>query len=651
MSEPHRKSCSRFGYHTVLLLLAGCVAACTALPDSSTGDAQPAAEALETFADVSSGPAPRTLRFTNQCSFDVWLESVGSNASVLPCSPSESSAQANCPADFICYAKDVNTTYCVPGTTSAKTFPVTSPSQITLNATTCESKAAVTDTTSAQWGQCTCTNDSDCPTNQVCQQTGAIHQCYWGYALADEGKVAASGGEATLEIDISSTASDAIIASGKFFAKAACDVNGNCLSDNTKGAPATLIEYTFQNDNDWYDVSYINGINLPAVMYPDLSTSLDFEKDDPYRCMAAGGDQATINTILAYQKANSIQGNDALEPFACTNDYATIFADSLAGFNFVYASDSMSCTTAQDCVGSAAGPTCGLSLATVQDTLTQLTCGDRLGYWTYAQFCAANSSYVNADLGIDCRDEKTLAYALCRNQASVSDQGPGRSCFNANTTAPDSTCCGYARWSSGGISQPMGKGDAAVSGVDTSYWAKNILPAVRRIKEGCYLAYAYQYDDPFSTFTCATTGGTVNQTSYNITLCPGSDDAGIDPPTPPSCTAEVPAGYDSTSFFVAFSKGFSLTVDSCDASGSCTTPLVPTVKPTDSTFFAIFEAGSSAQYQITAKNESTGQEQPCRFAIPQSGCIGRVSTSAVCKRWTVSTTGGWTGRQIAVPSF
>ncbi len=80
---------------------------------------------LAAWLQVSVAPAgatdaKRTLSFTNQCSFDVWLQAVGSNAAVIACTPSSESVQANCPSGFICYNKNVNTNYCVPGTTSAK---------------------------------------------------------------------------------------------------------------------------------------------------------------------------------------------------------------------------------------------------------------------------------------------------------------------------------------------------------------------------------------------------------------------------------------------------------------------------------------------------------------------------------------------------
>ncbi len=469
------------------------------------------------------------------------------------------------------------------------------------------------------------------------------------------------GDPAVLKIDTSVDGSDAIVASGKFYAQAACDINDSCLSDNTMGAPATMIEYTFQNNNDWYDVSYINGMNLPAVMYPVPATSLDYQQDDPYRCMAAGSDAATIQTILDFQKQNHIKGNSALQSFACENDYASTFTGSLTGFNAVYPADgsTTNCTSASDCAGKAAGATCGLSVKSVKDSSTTLTCGDRIGYWTYAQFCALNSNYANADLGIDCSDDKKRAYALCTNQKSVSDQGPGRSCFNSKTTHPKDTCCGYEIWTAGGKTQPMSPGSAAVSEVDTSFWKTNILPAVQRIKDGCHLAYSYQYDDPFSTFTCATqkTKTTKNETDYHVVLCSGGDDAGIDPPPKPICKPTVPSVYSKDNFTVGApvqpGSKYHIDIYRCDTSGSCTTPAPPSIG--DQIFKATKPTkGLTNNYRVTATKTSGGSvktEQSCTFTIPVTDCIARTTCSPMCKIWQVATTGAWIGRSIGVPAF
>lgn len=592
----------------------------------------------------------RTLTFSNQCSYDVWLTAVGSNASNVPCTPSTSNAQGDCPSGNICFDKDANTHYCVAGTTTSTTFPITKTSDINLTASGCPSGNQVTDTGSVLWGQCTCSSGSDCASGQVCStvQKG-IKQCYWGYDLPQGGKLAADTGTAktlSLSVTANSTDPNAVVSSGKFFVKLACDANGTCQSDNTQGAPASLVEFTFKNNNDWYDVSYINGINAPMAMYPVTSTGNDYDSKNPYRCQAAGADKTLYNSINTFQTNHGLTPNTALEKFVCTNNYDTTIGTSKVGFNFVsQVTGAKACTQNSAC---STGQVCGLTLEAVTGGKTATQCGNRLGFWTYAQFCGANSSYRNNGLGIRCDQPADMAYALCKNQSGLSDTGPGRSCFNANTTSSGDTCCGYKAWtlSDGTTVQPMAPGDAAVQGVNTATWTNAVEPAVQSIKRGCYLAYSFQYDDPYSTFTCASKSG-LNSVNYKIDLCPGGANAGINPPTQSTCTAKVPNGYKAANFTAPPPSGVTVTINACDTHGNnCTTAMPQT--PASSNIYTAKQG--SLTYLVTATNASKSV-QSCKFVIPDSGCIQRLDFSGDCALWQVAQDGAWQNRAIQIPSF
>ncbi|MEM7360787.1 MAG: thaumatin family protein [Pseudomonadota bacterium] len=530
-------------------------------------------------------------------------------------------------------------------------MPLSSQSDIVLNAASCKSSTQVTDTNSVSWGQCSCSDNSGCDNNQACQNvTASLKQCYWSLDLANGGKLTKKSGSAnslTVPITPNTQGADDMVVSGKLYAKFSCSVNGSCLSDNSKGTPASLVEFTLQNNNDWYDVSYINGINLPMSMEPVLANTLDYQSDDPYRCMGAGADAATMNNIFAFQKTNSLPSNADLLPFACTNDYSSTYdGTAQTGYNFVSASSqAAACSLTQACTS---GLSCGLTLDEVQNGGTNTVCGNRLGYWTYAQLCSANSSYTNSDLSVDCASTSDYAYALCENQSGLADTGPGRSCFNANTTSSGDTCCGYADWqNSAGSSQPMGKGDSAVAGVVTTSWTSAILPSITPVKENCFLAYSYQFDDPYSTFTCATTGQGLNAVSYDLTLCPGGNDAGIDPPTPQACVPQVPAGNNSDDFTVGAPSNITIEIAPCDASGTCGPPNL-TPNPAGSPIYQAPSTGTGV-FQITATHGSA--TQTCQFDIPHTDCISPVSPTGSCTAWQVATTGAWSGRSIAVPNF
>lgn len=593
----------------------------------------------------------RSITVNNQCPFDVSLQSIGSNASAVACSPSDTNAQANCPGGFVCYAKNKNTNYCVAGSAvSGAKLPLSSIKDITLSASSCKSNSQVSDVNSSNWGQCQCTSDNGCDNNQACQSaTSTLKQCYWHAKLSNNGNLSKKSGSSntlTIPLTPNSQTSDAMVVSGKLYAKLGCDVNGKCTSDNSLGAPATLVEFTFQNNNDWYDVSYINGINLPASLQPVLAKNLDYKADDPYRCMAAGGDTATMGAIFAYQKANKLPSNQDLKPFACTNNYSTAFdGTDKTGFNFV--SDVLPQTACSKTSPCSDNLTCGLTLDAVKNNSTATMCGSRLGYWTYAQMCSINKTYDNSDLGVKCSSTKNYAYALCENQSGLKDKGPARSCFNATTTNKGDTCCGYQQWAlnnKAATKQPVGKGDSAVTGAVTTDWVNNILPNLKAIKANCPLAYSFQFDDPYSTFTCATTGSGLNSTNYELTLCPNGNSANINPPQPAACKPVVPSAYSSDQFTIGAPSGISLVVNPCDAKGNCAAPSLA-----GSSGIYTAPVKGTGQFEIIASNGS--ETQACKFTIPRTACLTPIAPSGDCKIWAVSTDGAWSGRSISIPDF
>jgi len=194
-------------------------------------------------------------------------------------------------------------------------------------------------------------------------------------------------------------------------------------------------------------------------------------------------------------------------------------SDSLKSVKSPYGNfETVTCTSHTDCSN---GETCGLAYSTVEGNGTQTTCGTRLGYWSYTQFCTANKGYLNNDLGVKCNDSNIYPFATC----STTTDGL-RSCYNTSTTSSGTDCCGCEDWMSGANYIPTPSGFAnngKCISKDASYWVDNVLPKVKFIKEGCFSAYSYQYDDPTSTFTCSTkdiNSSNPNKTNYQVTFCP-----------------------------------------------------------------------------------------------------------------------------------
>ncbi len=638
------------------------------------------------WASSQASPASRSITVNNHCSFDVDLFSVGSNASAIPCTATATNAQANCPSDFVCYQKSSTTSYCVAGTAnSGAPIPLTQTADITLSAACPGNTGTPISNAGNSWGQCGCNTDSECPSGQACQTvSGSTKQCFWNLNLSNGGKIPAKTAtkvsQSSVSLAIGSSRDSSTVASGKFYAKLACDVNGNCLSDNTKGAPATLVEYTFTDANDWYDVSYINGVNVPATMYPTPATNLAYGANSPYSCTAAGGDATTLTAISAYQAKNNISGNTSLKNFACSNDFSTTFdTATLSGFNFISkVAGATSCTSSSDC---GTGLSCGLTLGDVNSGATATSCGNRLGYWTYAQFCAVNSSYSNTDLGIACNDTQVLGYALCEDQTykkldkkgkeiTVTQTGPGLSCFNGNTTVSGDECCGYKHWEittknkkgkKTTSQQPMAGGFKTIDGVVTTEWTQNILPAVSYIKDNCHLAYAYQYDDPFSTFTCNTTGSAANSASYTVDLC-AEGDAGIAPPGVSACSPQVPSGLKDSYISMGTPSGISIAMTEQACTKNCTLSPISSgssIYNVSSTQAGTYDIAATKCTQYSAGKKKGDKKictksvvQTCSFDIPSTQCVSRSSGNpAYCENWGVSTTSPWTGRSISIPDF
>ena len=79
----------------------------------------------------------------------------------------------------------------------------------------------------------------------------------------------------------------------------------------------------------------------------------------------------------------------------------------------------------------------------------------------------------------------------------------------------------------------------------------------------------------------------------------------------------------------------------------CTTKRTTTVNPTAGSIYEAVSGG--AEYEITASNGTT--TQACKFEIPHTNCIQRVTSSQTCATWSLPQDGDWAGRNIAIPNF
>lgn len=308
---------------------------------------------------------------------------------------------------------------------------------------------------------------------------------------------------------------------------AGCIANsdGGCKPGRGPQPPASLAEFTLLGQItggvavDTYDISIIDGVNVPVEMAPD-SNHGPLVTTDPYWCGNPGGaSPATANL-----------GKSSWQFNPPSNDY--IFVAPGGG----------SCVDDQNC---ASGEKCGLSV--YPGNIIKKTCGKFLGYWTAKQVCGQSANTYgdpfNCSQSVSDRAPAQQLSNLynCKNQGITT-------CY-PNTPPSQSNCCGCVDWwnitgvSVAPITNPL---NVCVTPASPSNpnpnWYNHVLDKLTWLKKGSPTSYSYPYDDPTSTFKCNTTDSTTpnntNTLNYTITYCSG----GIHP-TPPT---PIPTGRDSS---------------------------------------------------------------------------------------------------------
>ncbi len=99
----------------------------------------------------------------------------------------------------------------------------------------------------------------------------------------------------------------------------------------------------------------------------------------------------------------------------------------------------------------------------------------------------------------------------------------------AITNAQQAT--GYKAWVINGTPLPYPSGQPTPALAPNPNWTTYALPFESLLKTACPSAYSYQYDDPYSLFTCNSASGT-NQMGYTITFCPAGSPNQPTFPTP-----------------------------------------------------------------------------------------------------------------------
>ncbi len=290
--------------------------------------------------------------------------------------------------------------------------------------------------------------------------------------------------------------------------KTTCDT-GDCggTSLHTTGGCTTGIsppniqaEPTLQTNLDFYDITTINGINVPMSMEP-INASID--PVNPYTCGGAG-------------VASSQTGTDGTIG-GCTYSY------SPPSNNYIWIETAGSSCTATSQCSTSTGEACGLTKADITGNTSTTHCGTWLGYWTPDEVCTLNSGYTQAPFSCttlcvtsDCSPPATnYADLYGCNGGTVGTQ----SCYGV---PPGTTnCCGCQNWNGYmGIVVPTLPTSGLICDGNNTGWDNNVLGKITWLKQACPSVYSYPHDDPTSSFTCSNSSST-NSVNYRITYCPG----------------------------------------------------------------------------------------------------------------------------------
>ncbi len=351
--------------------------------------------------------------------------------------------------------------------------------------------------------------------------TGQHGECFWKSPAPANGiyQLTANGGTNTViltEYVYSPTPAQPIVWSGNIAGRTGC-TSGVCETADCGGGtgacpvgvgfnqPAIQAEPTFQTNGDSYDVTGINGLNVPMSMGPTNATR---DATNPYTCGSPGiiADQVSTGGTIG----------------GCT------WAFTPPVLNYIWVADagSTTCTLNSDC-NQAGGEACGLKRSSILSNSSTKMCGKWLGYWTADEVCGINSAYTGAPYTCTASAAGGASFA---QMFACTGAEYSASCY---TSANQSACCGCQNWqdapnnltlpSNNSIVQQCG-GTTGNSGNKStnSVWIASALPTLSWYKAGCPSNYVYPYDDKSSSYTC-TNSATANSVNYKITFCPGNN--------------------------------------------------------------------------------------------------------------------------------
>ena len=378
---------------------------------------------------LSAAVAPRTLYFHNLCTYPVRLGSTGGNTG-LPCG-----GQGDCPDGTWC--GDGHCYFTLPEPAGGFDMAPGATREIKLNGPV-----------KTQTGQVQVR-----ATPLLCSVWTIPNRLYAGMCASCGVQVWSGAVFASTGCDSTPGCSTAV-----------CSHNGTCPPSTGPLGPRTLAEFTLQpHADDYYDVSIINGVNVPIAMAPQFPTGSQAANntnvDPSYYCATPGAPSVSAASKLG----------------ACSWDVQAPRGLSPSDLLLVSRSQHpVPCKSSSDCSG---GLKCGLQMDTTPDggatpSITK-ACGTPLGWWTADEVCAWTSAQP---FGAPFNCEACATLYGCSGGTFVN------SCYS---NGAEDTCCGCPDWTELGVKAPSAK--ACVNTNPT--WTQHALPQIEFLKRACPTAY------------------------------------------------------------------------------------------------------------------------------------------------------------------
>lgn len=480
------------------------------------------------FAINGTGPLPppngyRTITFLNSCNMPIWFGTVTGAA------PSTTILTGGA---IDCTGGNVGKQACVSANGA------------------CYGRVGAPDACFSQ----SCSSDSNCMKGASCNST--TNKCFWNNPLPANGSFQlTTNASNTVQIPEYDSNGIGVVWSGVFGGRTGC-TTGSCTSalctigsENAQGVcslgagfqqPATQSEPTFityptnssPTPTDAYDVTVINGANIPISMYP-TNVVLPVA-GNPYTCGAPGYNQAVpqaqpvSETIGASSwQLNTNQSNVAYRyvvPSSVPATRCTIDTDCPSNqyCGLTYSSQSIGSTTA---------PGSGY-----------LVCGAFAGWFTADQICGTNNNFTTAldKVGAVVNNFQCNAPIALGTMSNLYQCNGNYAVSCYSSASPN--CCGCVDWSTQGTFVGVPSNPAYVAnctGANTTWTGSfsslnqpQVYDTILFLKQSCPSCYTYPFDDKSSSFTCSNGGvGTNNSQDYTVEFCPGGNgNIGFQPP-------------------------------------------------------------------------------------------------------------------------